>query len=101
MTKKCYECHFYDQKQGSEFCQRMMPELPESEGSFIALDTAREICNKEGDGIFVYFEPILSSPPARGGVAFASNDEVVGAAGAAVQPDDWRKEMNKHFGKAA
>lgn len=32
-----------------ETCVRL--ELPES------LDEAREICNKEGDGIFVYFQP--------------------------------------------
>jgi hypothetical protein len=49
------------------------------------LETARDICDRESNGIFVYFEPktptagatFQSSPPCLGGVADASSDGVV------------------------
>lgn len=52
MPNRCESCRFFAGHYRSfeeSSCVRL--ELPED------ITAAREICNKEGDGIFVYFEP--------------------------------------------
>jgi hypothetical protein len=119
MTKKCDSCrHRKESDQGllgtAIRCANPVilklaytTKMPASD---MPLTYAREICNKEGDGIFVYFEPktpasgaaVAKDCPDCGHTIFASEEHICRTPkSAAVQPDDWRKEMNKHFTKAA
>lgn len=82
---KCLSCRWHLEPtgncpQGSCYSRRVTG----GNRQVLPLDTAREVCNKEGDGIFVYFEPILGSPPYKGGVAAVSADGVVLSSSAAA-----------------
>lgn len=52
-------------------------------GSNVDITTAREICDRELDGVFVYFEPLIpsagavSEPPALAGGQFAEPQTLV------------------------
>lgn len=92
MPNKCESCRFYgteivaagENQRRIRFCtnpntvtDKVREMFPDRRG--VPLDMARDICDREGDGIFVYYEP--KTP----------------ATGAATQPDDWRKELNEHL----
>lgn len=76
IAKKCDGCRFYGVKSVHEreamrairFCTSPKTVTTEVERMFpdrlgVPLDMAREICDREGDGFFVYFEP---KEPTRG-----------------------------------
>lgn len=71
MPKKCESCrHFRPAEQFEKsVCQnsRVINTQPYTSRSLMLINTARDICDKEGDGIFVHFEP--KTPAA--GQAFA------------------------------
>ncbi len=72
MPKKCESCrHFRAEGEGSPFntarCKSPVIVLVFNRCLSVAISDAREICDQEGDGIFVYFEP--KTPAA--GQAFA------------------------------
>lgn len=59
MPKKCESCRHYRQdpsKPGFDFGFCFSPQIKIPMHSLPVL-RAREICDREGDGIFVYFEP--------------------------------------------
>lgn len=68
MPLKCESCKHY-RPIGSRFedawCEHPQVKYPKTNGIphpaipriSVTVSAAREICNKEGDGIFVYFEP--------------------------------------------
>lgn len=85
MPKKCESCKWYiPHRDGFSAGQCAQPELLQAtidEGfALFNVSRARELCDRESNGVFVYFEPVLSSPSSEGGVAFASNDGVVAPA---------------------
>lgn len=63
MAKKCLSCRFF--KPGptfeSSFCSNPDVHYPLTHyrGAMLIIWAAREICDKEGDGVFVYFQPKL------------------------------------------
>lgn len=67
MTNKCESCIHYQKETphhtfGAGRCiqqavGRKLRRILSDTVRFHTIDYAREICNKEGDGIFVYFEP--------------------------------------------
>lgn len=85
--KKCESCRFFVPK-GPRFedagCSQINVRRPTlfapPESQPVAIRPAREVCNKEGDGIFVYFEP--SYPSA--GAAFADRRPARRAAGGVI-----------------
>jgi len=64
MSKKCDSCRFFSVGQLGERCHqtdvrgRVDPDFVVAPG-YTELTPAREHCDKEGDGIFVYFQPML------------------------------------------
>lgn len=70
MPKKCESCQHYVGQPifGKEFCLNVIVKAAAKSDDvfldqFTKLDPAREICDTEGDGIFVFFQPIT---PAAG-----------------------------------
>ncbi len=76
MPRKCDECKFYKSEavhrneaiRRLDYCTnaqcttaQIREMFPDRKG--VPLDIAREICNKEGDGIFVYFQPKAETRP--------------------------------------
>lgn len=80
MSKKCESCRHYDVEYvdirpiviiGGKFieqpprpgtvlsCTNFNIAIIDNLGGKVPLSQAREICNREGDGIFVYFEPTV------------------------------------------
>ncbi len=64
MPKKCESCRFYNESNDSlpESCLNLSVRCSVDPDFifyriFAELGPAREICDREGDGIFVYFEP--------------------------------------------
>lgn len=64
MPKKCESCKFYQPCVPVNVCTN--EHIKQSADKdfvtlnyFVEINPAREICNREGDGIFVYFEPTV------------------------------------------
>ena len=83
MPKKCESCRFYAHQVSElyfDLCKQQTvvdlvfpPEFETDKFVDAPLTLARDICNKEGDGIFVYFDP--KTPTA--GAAFAGNADAL------------------------
>lgn len=79
MPKKCEGCQFFfnDPAQGFHegICVNETIAAVVSGGicDVIDIDSARHVCDREGDGIFVYYEP--KTPAA--GAAFAGNADAL------------------------
>lgn len=71
MPNKCESCrHFRLSRPKGDFrngtCSSEQVALTRTlmlTGAFLPISTAREICDREGDGIFVYFEPKEPTAP--------------------------------------
>lgn len=92
MPKKCESCRFHSSKRSKlsigeialVFCTNPIVASDEIKEMFpdrigLPLDIAREVCDKEGDGIFVYFEPVT---PAAGATFEAPKTMAASAGGA-------------------
>lgn len=74
MPKKCESCRHYfsdPAMKGVEVCgsEDVIGQIAVGVAEAIDLNFGRMICDKEGDGIFVYFEPIETEPSAGAAVA--------------------------------
>lgn len=72
MPKKCESCLFFLPSRGDAFedgrCDSPSLIIEHGLDYLPEIYVARELCDKEGDGHFVYFEPL---PPSATGAAFA------------------------------
>lgn len=66
-SRICDRCkHLLADAAGAEFCQTAFGNVDIGRGPFTPIDEAREICDREGDGRFVYFEPSDEPQPSAG-----------------------------------
>lgn len=103
---KCKDCRHYEPAPTNVFfhgsCRnpRVHRSVTNSRSADVKLDIveAREICDREGDGIFVHFEP---KTPASGAAWRECPDCTHSIAPGEVHtcqtPKDWRRQLNEHL----
>lgn len=70
MSIKCDSCFNYDEN--NKLCLSGPVIDAAEEFNSVEINEARDICDREGDGHFVYFEPIDDPQPSAGAAVAAS-----------------------------